>query len=280
VFPARQNFPQGGVYRLKLSNIEGREGVELYPTLELGTATPRTAAYLDHSAVPVQFTDEDFDQVLAGNFVTKVIYIPDPEWQQLAAADVDVLVSTRLDPGQNPVVEADRRGAIIAIVRIGNKDMQVPGTQDAVAMQAAFEMGMGGMVMGGDPNCMVDGSGMPPAFMAGVTAPPYGMPITGTPIGLPGPTHIPLGVPAGLQRHTIQNHTATNIPGPTDQLNVHVKQVPGLSYPRPADKVMIRERTMRANHFNNQPPADMVHGAPPACGLHGIAGCQQCMGSN
>ena len=38
---------------------------------------------------------------------------------------------------------------------------------------------------------------MPPNYVAG--APQWGMPITGTPIGLPGPPHIPLGVPAGLQ---------------------------------------------------------------------------------
>ena len=72
---------------------------------------PRTAAFLAHNAIPVAFTDEDFDQVLTGNFVTKVIYLPDPEFQQLAVAGVETLVSTRLDPGVDPIVEADRRGA-------------------------------------------------------------------------------------------------------------------------------------------------------------------------
>ncbi len=42
IVPARQNFPQGGIYRLKLTNIANREGVELYPTLELAYANPRT----------------------------------------------------------------------------------------------------------------------------------------------------------------------------------------------------------------------------------------------
>ena len=62
--PGRYNFPQGAIYRLKLSNIPGRPGVELYPTLEVGPAMPRTEAFLAHNAIPVQFTDEDFDQVL------------------------------------------------------------------------------------------------------------------------------------------------------------------------------------------------------------------------
>ncbi|MFG0264989.1 MAG: hypothetical protein ACF8AM_07525, partial [Rhodopirellula sp. JB055] len=70
VVPARQNFPQGGLYRLKLTNIPSRPGVELYPTVELAYANPRTGAYLAHNSVPIQFTEEDFDQVLTGNFVT------------------------------------------------------------------------------------------------------------------------------------------------------------------------------------------------------------------
>ena len=125
VAPARYNFPQGAMYRLKLANIPGRPGVELFPTLEVGPAMPRTEAFLAHNAIPVEFTDEDFDQVMTGNFVTKVIYLPDPEFQELALAGVGTLVSTRLDPGVDPIVEADRRGAIMAIVRLGNKDLAI-----------------------------------------------------------------------------------------------------------------------------------------------------------
>ena len=101
-----------------------RPGVQLYPTLEVAPVTPRTDAYLAHAPIPVQFTEEDFDQVVSGNFVTKVIYLPDPEFQELALAGVETLVSTRLDPGVDPIAEADRRGSILAIVRIGSKDLK------------------------------------------------------------------------------------------------------------------------------------------------------------
>jgi hypothetical protein len=134
VMPGRQNFPQGAIYRLKLTNLPGRAGVELYPTLEVAPVTPRTDAYLAHAPIPVQFTDEDLDQVLSGNFVTKVIYLPDPEFQELALSGVETLVSTRLDPGVDPIAEADRRGAILAILRIGNLDLQLGG--GGVAMGA------------------------------------------------------------------------------------------------------------------------------------------------
>jgi hypothetical protein len=264
VVPGRQNFAQGGLFRLKITNIEGREGVELYPTLEVGPVTSRTAAYLAHSAIPIQFTDEDFDQVSAGNFVTKVIYIPDPEFQELAFAGIDTLVSTRLDPGVNPVVEADRRGSILAIIRIGNKDMEVPGSDMGVGMDSTIP---------GTP-----GAAGVTGYVSGVSGPTYGMPYTGTPIGLPGPPHIPLGGPAGLQRHTIANHTAQLIPGPSENVNVHVKQKPGLTYPRPGDTVLIQEQTIRPPHMNNQPPADMIFGdlPPRGCNQCGGAGCNQC----
>src|SRR5688572_21801779 len=139
IVPGRQNFPQNGIYRMKLTNIAGREGVELYPTLEIGPTTPRTEAFLAHNAIPIQFTEEDFDQVLAGNFVTKVIYLPDPEFQELALAGVETLVSTRLDPGVDPIVEADRRGSIMAALRVGNKDVELAGGDGGFG-----EMGIGG----------------------------------------------------------------------------------------------------------------------------------------
>jgi hypothetical protein len=116
------------IYRLKITNLEKAPGVELYPTVEIGPTAPRSEAFLAHNAIPVQFTDEDLDQVMAGNFVTKVTYLPDPEFQELALAGVDTLASTRLDPGVDPIIEADRRGAILAIIRLGNKDLQLPGT--------------------------------------------------------------------------------------------------------------------------------------------------------
>jgi hypothetical protein len=261
--PGRQNFQQGAIYRLKISNIENRPGLDLYPTLEIGPSSQRTAAYLAHSAIPVQLTQEDFDQVTAGNFVTKVIYVPDPEYQELALAGVDTLVSTRLDPGVDPVVEADRRGAILAIVRIGNKDLALPGTDGGVGMGAGM-----GMYPGAGGASGMGGGGQ---YISGVTGPNYGMPWTGTQIGLPGPPHIPLGGPAGLQEYTMHNHTAQLIPGPTPEVNVHVRQRPGLSYPRPADKVLIDEHTIRPPHFNGQPPADMVHGQiPPDCNPPGL----------
>jgi len=246
VAPGRYDFPQGAIYRLKITDIPGREGIELYPSLEVAPVTPRTAAYLAHNAVPFQLTEEDLDQVTSGNFVTKVVYLPDAEYQELAVAGVETLVSTRLDPGCDPVVEADRRGSILAIIRIGNKDLESPGSGGAggaalagAGAGTATPAGLAaplGMPCGGDP------SQLPPAFLAGMTAPQYGMPSVGTPIGLPGPAHIPLGIPAGLQKHSITNHTKMHIPPPSRSVGLHVQEYPGLSYPKPARHAYVLER--------------------------------------
>ena len=127
--PAVYNFAQGGIYRLKLSGIPNRPGKMYYPTVEVYAATAKTVTYLSHSSVPLAFTDEDFEQVAAGNMVTKVIYLPDAAFQDLAVVGgADEVVSTRLEPGADPKAEANRRGTILAVVVIGNIDLENPNT--------------------------------------------------------------------------------------------------------------------------------------------------------
>ena len=69
-----------------------------------------------------------------GNFVTKVIYLPDPKYQELAVSGVETLVSTRLEPGIDPILEADKRGTILLIVRLGAIDLEMPGSPVAGAV--------------------------------------------------------------------------------------------------------------------------------------------------
>src|SRR5262249_38381371 len=80
--PGRYNFVQGAVYRLKIYDIPTRPGLVLYPTIEVNIQSPKTTTFLAHSAIPLAFTEDDFEQVLAGNLVTKVIYLPDREFQE------------------------------------------------------------------------------------------------------------------------------------------------------------------------------------------------------
>jgi hypothetical protein len=233
--------------------------------------------------------------------VTKVIYLPDPEFQDLALAGVETLVSTRLDPGVDPIAEADRRGSILAILRIGNLDLQLPG-QGGIAMGPGVEQAQYYEGGGYGPGCMNGGcqvgpggpAGMvprgmstnfapaaaPPHMISGINGPQYGMPITGTPIGLPGPPHIPLGHQAGLTSHTMTNRTRVLMPPPVAKMKMTVKQRPGMNYPRPVNNVNVSEV--------NRAPLKLIGGTlPPAVptamrnlgariGAHKHAGGEEC----
>jgi hypothetical protein len=194
--PARYNFGQGYIYRLKLTNIPGRAGAALYPTIEVAPTTPVTDAYLSHNAIPVQFTDEDFQQVLdGGNFVTKVIYLPDPRFQELAVS-AETIVSTRLEPGIDPILEADKRGTILLIVRLGAIDLEMPGGGSVLRGPAVPAGGTAlgnAPVTGGPVSTELPPGAMPPGATA--AAPPQ----AGTVVLDPQPQPADAGVPAPTQ---------------------------------------------------------------------------------
>jgi hypothetical protein len=162
--PARYNFNQGYIYRLKLTGIPGRPNLSLYPSIEVAQSTPVTDAYLAHNAIPIQLTNEDFDQVIdGGNFVTKVIYLPDPKYQELAVSGVETVVSTRLEPGIDPILEADKRGTILLILRLGAIDLEMPGTNPVYPGSGA--------VAGSGASTELAPNSLPPG-VAPATAPP------------------------------------------------------------------------------------------------------------
>lgn len=118
---------------------------------------------------------------------------------------------------------------------------------------------------------------MGPTYISGVTVPEYGMPITGTPIGLPGPPHIPLGGPAAFQRHVMKNHTHHHIPGATEKIKMHLKQSPGFSYPKPPSHVFLREQMIHPSLNFQQPHADkmqVIPGGTPAGVFGGVGGTE------
>jgi hypothetical protein len=168
--PKEYNFLQGQVYRLKLSEILPEyAGVNFYPTLEVAPANPKTLVFLSHASVPLTFTADDFAQAKAGNLVVKVVYLPDPANQDFSTAvGAEEVVSTRLEPGADPVAEAQRRGSVLAIVRLGNIDLENPNSP----------------AMNAPPGALMGPSGPPPGAMM---APPPVAPKMELPKG-PGAT--------------------------------------------------------------------------------------------
>jgi hypothetical protein len=124
--PKEYNFLQGQTYRLRLTQVlPNFPGRSFYPTLEVSSNNPKSLTFLAHSSVPLTFTNDDFEQAKSGNLVVKVVYLPDRENQDFATvAGAEELVSTRLEPGADPVAEAQRKGTVLAIVRLGNIDLE------------------------------------------------------------------------------------------------------------------------------------------------------------
>ncbi|MFO0970498.1 MAG: hypothetical protein U0793_33555 [Gemmataceae bacterium] len=182
--PGRYNFAPG-VYRLKLSNLPGRPLVDLYPTLEVVPANAKTEAFLAHNSVPLNFSDYDIKQVTEGNYLVKVIYLPDPQFQDVAGTGTDEIVNNPLEPGMDPIQEALRRGSILLIIRMGNVDQDAPGTPPLTAPGAGVPPGMG-LPPGGAPGMApgLPGMGMSPPFAPGMGGVPPGM--------LPDPRMMPL----------------------------------------------------------------------------------------
>jgi len=224
--PGRYNFAQGAIYRLKLTNIPGRPALELYPTLEVVPTSPKTNEFLAHNSVPVDFSEDDFKQVVDRNYIVKVIYLPDPQFQDAAGAGPGEITSAQLEPGQDPIQEALRRGSILLVMRIGNIDQglvsspptnaPVPGGPPMMmkppfmgtppGVQIPFNMapitpGMPGgfapgmMPPGGFPPGMMPPGGFPPGMV-----PPGAIPPGGFPPGMIPPGAIPPGAvpPGGL----------------------------------------------------------------------------------
>jgi hypothetical protein len=191
--PGRYNFVQGAIYRLKFSHIANRPGLELYPTLEVVPASMKTESFLAHSSVPVTLTDEDLEQVAAGNFLVKVIYLPDPQFQDLATTGPDEVVSSRLEPGADPIAEARRRGSILLVVRLGNIDLEAPNTPPMEApnpyiLRSLHPQGAPGHSMAPGPMSPY-GPMLPPGKVPVTMGPTGNMPVS--PAGVPAAQMLP-----------------------------------------------------------------------------------------
>ena len=109
--PGRLTLEQGKRTRLKLSGIPNRPGSELFPTVEIPKLDATAEEFVTNAAIPIDFTDEDFNTVDKGGVTTKVVF--------LEKGRPTTIVSH--DGMERGVVEkARKRGMVLAVVRIGN----------------------------------------------------------------------------------------------------------------------------------------------------------------
>jgi uncharacterized repeat protein (TIGR01451 family) len=115
---------QRGVgYRLRISNLPERPGVEVFPVIEVVGHLHRPEG-IDPGKYPIRviFSREDLDTVLdLRRLVTKVIYLEDPDQALPLRMTKDQIPVVTLNPVEHPLRVASALGRPMAIVRIGGR---------------------------------------------------------------------------------------------------------------------------------------------------------------
>lgn len=124
----------GSVYCLKLTKLPNREGVELFPTIEVINRLFPPEGTKTRFPVPVEITEEDIAQAMAGLFVTRVVYLEDPDQAFPRADDPQHPRTQDVAPSQDPLHVADRLGRPMAILRLGSR---VPEGSEVLGTAAA-----------------------------------------------------------------------------------------------------------------------------------------------
>src|SRR5438132_10849574 len=112
---------QGQVYRLRVTNISGHEGDEVYPTVEVIDRTFPPAYVAQRFPIPVVLAENDLELALAGKFVTRVIYIEDPRNALPVAQEPGKQEWFDARPGEDPLQVADVLGRPADNVRISGR---------------------------------------------------------------------------------------------------------------------------------------------------------------
>lgn len=109
------------VYRLRVMNVPEHPGVEVYPTIEVIDRLHPPPGEALRFPIPVELTREELLLATRGAFVTRVIYVEDPDQAVATAEEPGRQSWFEAGQGEDPLVVADALGRPIAILRIGGR---------------------------------------------------------------------------------------------------------------------------------------------------------------
>jgi hypothetical protein len=109
----------GSVYRLRVTNISQQEGLEVYPTVEVIDRTYPPRGQEVKYPIPIELVQEELEMALEGRFVTRVIYVEDPDIAVPVARQGNEQSYFEVADGENPLDVADNLGRPVAILRMG-----------------------------------------------------------------------------------------------------------------------------------------------------------------
>jgi hypothetical protein len=111
----------GAVYRLRVMRIPLHEGIEVFPTIEVIDRLYPPASQVWRFPIPIELTQQDLELAMVGKFVTRVIYLENPEIAVPVPQDPTEQHWFDIASGENPLEVADRFGRPVAILRIGGR---------------------------------------------------------------------------------------------------------------------------------------------------------------
>jgi hypothetical protein len=126
----------GPVYRFRVTEIPGQPGVEIFPTVELIDRLYPPPGQSLRFPVPIELTQDELRLAAEGRFITRVVYVEDPDLAPAIARDENQQPWVEARPGDDPLVMADSLGRPIAIVRLGGR---VPVGDEAAFTYGAVE---------------------------------------------------------------------------------------------------------------------------------------------
>ena len=111
----------GAVYRFRVTGIPQYEGLEVYPTVEVIDRIYPPVGLENKFPIDIELTQEELEMALDGKFVTRVIYLENPNNALPVAEDPKNQGYFEVAPNDNPLEVADRLGRPVAILRMGGR---------------------------------------------------------------------------------------------------------------------------------------------------------------
>jgi hypothetical protein len=111
----------GQVYRLKVANLLGHEGQEVFPTIEVIDRLYPPPGQATRFPIPIELTAEELMFALDGRYVLRVIYLEDVATAPPIRDEKGEQRFIEIAPGRDAMQAADRLGRPMAILRMGSR---------------------------------------------------------------------------------------------------------------------------------------------------------------
>jgi uncharacterized repeat protein (TIGR01451 family) len=135
--PVAIGMRPGYIHRVQLSHLPQQPAISIYPSLEVRN-TLSVSPKLSASAypAPVVLTEADIASIVAGNLITKVVYLEDPDRAlPVPSQPGRPVVELPLPPDRDLEAEARDRGRPMLVVRMGGRILV---SEEELAHQTVF----------------------------------------------------------------------------------------------------------------------------------------------